>query len=180
MVSLAAVFLAYGLAEMVGGYGFLSVFAAGLALRAQERGHEFHRTMHEFVTQMERLLTMGLLLVFGYSLGSGLLADLTWQGALLGLAAVLVVRPFVGAVAMHGPPCPSRTGAASPSSGCAGSARSTTWPSPWAAPQFPDPGLLWSTVAFTVLVSVVVHGSTAAPVLRRIDRRMGRRTPEPV
>ena len=71
VVSLAAVFLAYGVTEMIGGYGFLSVFAAGLALRAQERGHEFHRTMHDFVTQVERLLTMGLLLVFGYSLGIG-------------------------------------------------------------------------------------------------------------
>lgn len=180
VVSLAAVFLAYGLAELVGGYGFLSVFAAGLALRAQERGHEFHRTMHDFVTQMERLLTMGLLLVFGYSLGSGLLADLTWQGALLGLAAVLVVRPFVGAVAMYRSDVPLQDRRSIAFFGVRGIGSFYYLAFALGSAQFPDPGLMWSTVAFTVLVSVVVHGTTAAPVLRRIDRRMGRRTPEPV
>lgn len=180
VVSLAAVFLAYGVAEMIGGYGFLSVFAAGLALRAQERGHEFHRTMHEFVALVERLLTMGLLLVFGYSLGSGLLADLTWPGALLGLAAVLVFRPFAGAVAMHGSHVPVQDRRSIAFFGVRGIGSFYYLAFATGSAQFPDPGLLWSTVSFTVLVSVLVHGSTAAPVLRRIDRRMGRRTPEPV
>jgi hypothetical protein len=31
-----------------------------------------------------------------------------------------------------------------------------------------------------VLCSVLVHGVTASPVLRTIDRRFGRPTPEPV
>jgi NhaP-type Na+/H+ or K+/H+ antiporter len=45
---------------------------------------------------------------------------------------------------------------------------------------FPGASLLWPTVAFTVLVSIVVHGVSATPIIRRIDRRMGRVTPEPV
>jgi sodium/hydrogen antiporter len=180
VVSLAAVFLAYGVAEMVGGYGFLSVFAAGLALRAQERGHEFHRTMHEFVTQAERLLTMGLLLVFGYSLGSGLLADLTWQGALLGLTAVVVVRPLVGAVALYRSDMPIQDRRSIAFFGVRGIGSFYYVAFALGSAQFPDPGLMWSTVGFTVLVSVLVHGTTAAPTLRRIDRRLGRRTPEPV
>jgi NhaP-type Na+/H+ or K+/H+ antiporter len=180
VVSLAAVFLAYGVAEMIGGYGFLSVFAAGLALRAQERGHEFHRTMHEFVALVERLLTMGLLLVFGYSLGSGLLADLTWPGALLGLAAVLVIRPLVGAVAMYRSDVAVEDRRSIAFFGVRGIGSFYYLAFATGSAQFPDPGLLWSTVAFTVLVSVLVHGSTAAPILRRIDRRLGRRTPVPV
>lgn len=180
VVSLAAVFLAYGVAELIGGYGFLSVFAAGLALRAQERGHEFHRTMHEFVALVERLLTMGLLLVFGYSLGSGLLADLTWQGALLGLAAVLVIRPLVGAVAMYRSHVAVEDRRSIAFFGVRGIGSFYYLAFALGSAQFPEPGLLWSTVAFTVLISVLVHGSTAAPILRRIDRRMGRRTPEPV
>ena len=139
VVSLAAVFLAYGVAELIGGYGFLSVFAAGLALRAQERGHEFHRTMHEFVTQVERLLTMGLLLVFGYSLGSGLLADLTWRAPSWGWRRSWCSVRSSGPWPCTGPTCRSRTGAASRSSGCGGSARSTTWPSPRAVPSSPIP-----------------------------------------
>ena len=179
VVSLAAVFLAYGVTEMVGGYGFLSVFAAGLALRTQERGHEFHRTMHEFVTQVERLLTMGLLLVFGYSLGSGLLADLTWQGALLGLVAVLVIRPLVGTVAMYGSGVPVQDRRSIAFFGVRGIGSFYYMAFATGSAQFPDPGMLWSTVAFTVLVSVVVHGSTAAPVLRRSTGEWGGGPPNP-
>lgn len=136
--------------------------------------------MHEFVTQVERLLTMGLLLAFGYSLGSGLLADLTWQGALLGLVAVLVIRPLVGSVATYGSGVPVRDRRSIAFFGVRGIGSFYYMAFATGSAQFPDPGMLWSTVAFTVLVSVVVHGSTAAPVLRTIDRRMGRRTPEPV
>ena len=36
-----------------------------------------------------------------------------------------------------------------------------------------------ATVSFVVLASVVIHGVSAAPVLRALDRRFGRRTPDP-
>ena len=45
--------------------------------------------------------------------------------------------------------------------------------------SFDDPNLLWSVVGFTVLLSVIVHGTTATPVIRRIDQRFGRKTPDP-
>nr|WP_199268473.1 cation:proton antiporter [Halomarina oriensis] len=35
---------------------------------------------------------------------------------------------------------------------------------------FPDADLLWAVVGFTVLVSVVVHGVTATPVVERLGR----------
>jgi sodium/hydrogen antiporter len=37
--------------------------------------------------------------------------------------------------------------------------------------DFTDAELLWAVTAFVILVSVVVHGVSAAPVLRRIDAR---------
>lgn len=39
---------------------------------------------------------------------------------------------------------------------------------------------IWEAVAFAVLASIVIHGATAAPVLRRLDSRAGRSSPEPV
>jgi NhaP-type Na+/H+ or K+/H+ antiporter len=47
-LALAATFLAYGLVEVVGGYGFLAVFVAARAIRAAERTHEFHSVLHDF------------------------------------------------------------------------------------------------------------------------------------
>jgi NhaP-type Na+/H+ or K+/H+ antiporter len=39
----------------------------------------------------------------------------------------------------------------------------------------PDEPWLWSTVAFTIIVSVILHGVTATPVMARLDAR--RKTP---
>ena len=75
------------------GYGFLAVFVCALTIRAGERNHEFHDEMHDFSDQIERLLMMLVLVLFGGALANGLLAALTWSDVAFGLAVLLVVRP---------------------------------------------------------------------------------------
>lgn len=91
--ALGATFTAYGLTELLHGYGFLAVFVTACTIRAAERNHGYHQVLHGFSEQIERLLTAVLLfLLGGYLVATGL-ADLPWQGALLGLALILVIRP---------------------------------------------------------------------------------------
>src|SRR3712207_4600483 len=40
--------------------------------------------------------------------------------------------------------------------------------------EFEAADLLWSTVALVVLISIVLHGITVTPVMRRVDRRMAK------
>jgi NhaP-type Na+/H+ or K+/H+ antiporter len=40
--------------------------------------------------------------------------------------------------------------------------------------HLPDEPWLWSTVAFTVIISVLLHGVTATPAMARLDARRGR------
>ena len=40
--------------------------------------------------------------------------------------------------------------------------------------HLPDEPWLWSTVAFTVIASVLLHGVTATPAMSRLDARRGR------
>lgn len=180
VVALAAVFLAYGVAEILGGYGFLAVFVAALTLRARERGHEFHGVLHGFIAQVERILTLGLLLMFGYAIGSGLLNGLTLPGAVLALLVVLVIRPVIAWITLAGSGLqrPDRRSIAFFGVKGIGSIYYLAYA--LARVPFQDPDQLWAIVAFTVLVSVVVHGTTATPVMRRIDRRFRRKTPDPV
>ncbi|MFV2100738.1 cation:proton antiporter [Micromonospora sp. LOL_024] len=103
-LALAATFLAYGLVEVVGGYGFLAVFVAARAIRAAERSHEYHAVLHDFAEQIERLLTVLMLLLLGGAVIGGLLAPLTWPAALVGLALVFVIRPLTGWLALRGAP----------------------------------------------------------------------------
>src|SRR4029453_5786066 len=103
-LALAATFLAYGLGEVAGGYGFLAVFVAARAIRAAERSHEYHQVLHDFAEQTERLLTVLLLLLFGGAVVGGLLGPLTWPAALTGLALIFVIRPLTGFLSLRGAP----------------------------------------------------------------------------
>lgn len=101
-VALGASLLTYGITEIVGGYGFLAVFVAAYTLSRYERDHEYHTILHSFPEEIERLFSAALLVAFGGALGGGLLAPLTWQGAAVGVALVLIVRPVAGYIATIG------------------------------------------------------------------------------
>jgi sodium/hydrogen antiporter len=180
VVVLAAVFMSYGLAELLGGYGFLAVFAAGMMLRGWARDHDFHRTSHVFITRFERMLTMGLLVLLGFAVGNGMLAGLPWPLAAFAVLTVILVRPIAGGLAMLGAPVPAPERGAIATFGVKGIGSFYYLAFALGRAEFPGAHLLWPTATLAVLTSVVVHGLTATPVLRRIDRRMGRPTPEPV
>jgi NhaP-type Na+/H+ or K+/H+ antiporter len=170
LVALAAVALAYGLAESLNGYGFVAVFVAAVVLRADERNHEFHGVMHRFVEQIERLLTLGVLLALGYASVHGLLDALTWQSAAVGLLLLAVIRPVVGWVSLAGAGMPRPQRMAVAFFGVRGIG--SFYYLAYAAGQSTFEGLdvLWATVGFTVIVSVVVNGLAAGPVMAWVDR----------
>ena len=87
LLALAALLTAYGAAELVGGYGFLAVFACAMRVRASERGHSYQRAMHAVVERLERLMTLLVLLVLGMAMTRGLLDHLDWRGIVVALGA---------------------------------------------------------------------------------------------
>jgi NhaP-type Na+/H+ or K+/H+ antiporter len=180
VVALSAVFLSYGITEAVGGYGFLAVFCTAVTIRAFERGHEYHRVLHEFVGQFERLLTMAVLLVFGYGLMTGLLHGLTWQAVGWGLVAVLVIRPVTAWLSLCRMAVTTADRRVVAFFGVRGIGSFYYLAFALNAAYFVEGQALWATVSFAVLASIVIHGLSASPVLRTLDRRFGRRTPDPV
>jgi NhaP-type Na+/H+ or K+/H+ antiporter len=179
LLALAGVLLAYGVAETLGGYGFLAVFACAMTMRSAERGHEYHAHMHEIVERLERLLTLVVLLLLGVSMTNGLLRNLSWEAALLAVLLVFVVRPMAGLVAMGFRSSTCRIGDHVLTSGerltisffgvrGVGSLYYLAYAT--GETEFSDSHLLWSTVAFTIGLSVLVHGITATPVMRWLER----------
>ncbi|WP_406068134.1 cation:proton antiporter [Micromonospora sp. NBC_01638] len=177
-LALAATFLAYGLVEVVGGYGFLAVFVAARAIRAAERPSEFHSVLHDFSEQVERLLTLVLLLLLGGAIVGGLLVPLTWSAAAVGLALVLVVRPLTGWLSLRGAPGRPAEHWVISFFGIRGVGSFYYLAYATTKGDFPQAELLWATVGLVVLVSVVLHGVTATPVMQLLDRA-GERTSDP-
>ena len=170
-VALALSLLVYGSAHVVGGYGFLAVFVAALVFRAVESDHEYHLALHDFSEQLETLLVALLLILTGAAIAHGLLDALTWPGALLALTFVLLIRPLGGWVSLAGLGVPSGTRAVIAVFGIRGIATFYYLAYGLAAAGVADEvaRALWAVAGFTVLVSVVLHGTSARQAMRSID-----------
>ena len=185
LLVLAALLLTYGMSELVGGYGFLAVFACGMALRAAERGHEYHRTMHALIANLERLLVLVVLLLLGTAMTKGLLGPLDWRGVLVALVLVFVLRPIAGFLSLG----LWRRRSAYPGGMTRSEALVTAFFGvrgvgslyylAYAAGlhAFPEERWLWSVAAVSITLSVFVHGTLATPVMRHLELRRERITP---
>lgn len=171
LVALAATLIAYAATELAQGYGFLAVFVCALTIRARERHHEFHDELHHFSDQIERLLMLLLLVLFGGALARGLLDALTWQDALVCLAILLLVRPLAGVLAMAGSPHPLRERWLLAFLGIRGIGSIYYVAYGINHGRFGDSERLWAAVGFLILASIVIHGLSSDALLRRLARR---------
>lgn len=179
LLALAALLTSYGAAELVSGYGFLAVFTCAVALRSSSRGHSYQRAMHGVVERLERLMTLLVLLLLGVAMTRGLLDHLDWRGVAVAVALVLVVRPATGWLALtvaardahEDGGLDRREAAAVAFFGVRGVGSLFYLGYAVTHGDVPGEQWLWSTVAFTVILSVLLHGFTATPAMARIDAR---------
>jgi len=169
-VALGITCLSYSLTEVAHGYGFIAVFVTALSLRDAERSHEYHDKLHEFAEQLERLLMMLILVLFGISIAGGLLAPLSWTDALAGLAVLLIVRPLAGLAGLAGAAMPFRERAVIGFFGIRGIGSFYYLAYALNEASFPAADRLWAITGFIVLVSILLHGMTVTPIIGWMDR----------
>lgn len=169
-VALGITCLSYSLTELAHGYGFIAVFVTALALRDAERSHEYHEKLHEFAEQLERLLMMLILVLFGISISGGLLAPLSWADAVAGLAVLLIIRPAAGLAGLAFAATPFRERAVIGFFGIRGIGSFYYLAHALNEASFPAADRLWAITGFIVLVSILLHGTTATPLIRWMDR----------
>ncbi|MDP5184544.1 cation:proton antiporter [Blastococcus sp. BMG 814] len=170
-VALTGIFLAYGVAELIEGYGFLAVFACACTVRAAERAHGRHRVLHAHVEQLERLLTVVVLLLVGGAVARGVLAEVGWQHVLLAVLLLLVIRPAAGALALWGSPTGRRERWVIGFFGVRGIGSLYYMAYGLSEADIPGAEQLWATTVLVVVGSVVVHGLAAGPVMQWLDWR---------
>ena len=170
-VVLAITFLAYGITELFHGYGFLAVFIAAVVLRQYERDHRYHTQLHDFSEGFERLLMTLVLILFGGLISSGLLWALNWRTVVAGLVIVLLFRPVTAFLSLLGADAPLRARAAISFFGIRGIGSLYYLAYALNHYVFEDLNLLWTTVSFTILLSMLVHGASASAAMRYLDRR---------
>jgi NhaP-type Na+/H+ or K+/H+ antiporter len=176
---LALALIAWALADQIGGNGFIAAFVGGLAVgpTAKSAGEQLIR----FTDAEGQLLSLSVFFVFG-ALAIGLIRPLSWGVALYALLSLTAIRVLPVALSLlrmrlawvsilfagwFGP-----RGLASIVLGLIIVAE---------APHLAGRNVIETVVASTVLLSVLLHGITAAPLsaayARRVER-MARDTPE--
>ena len=168
-VALATVLLVYGGVELLGAYGFVAVFWAGVTFRRYEFEHEVNRRVHDGADEYSKLFELAVLLVAGSLVTLDGLSEPGVAGWLLAPLLLLVIRPAIvlalsggsllgwgqrlflawfgvrGIAALFYAAYVIHSGALSDD-------EATT--------------VFWTALA-VVLVSVVVHGVSASPLSRR-------------
>lgn len=164
--------LSYGATELAQGYGFLGVFVAALTLRSVERDHEFHRHLHRFAEEIERLTLAVLLLLLGASFVTQFVPFVTWPTVAAALLILLVIRPLSGLISLVGEQDPLADRCAIAFFGIRGMGSFYYLAYALTEATFPEAGVVWTTVMLVVVLSIAIHGATVTPVMRRIERRV--------
>ncbi|MCW3797988.1 cation:proton antiporter [Sphingomonas sp. BN140010] len=167
VIALAGVMAVYGLTELVEGYGFIAAFVSGLILRRQESGHKFHTQLHDFTQAIEHALTSVLLIALGAALPA-LLPNLTMAGAAIGAALLFLIRPSFGWLALIGTLKRGRERAVVAFYGVRGIGSVYYLAYAGSHAELVNEAELWAVVAFTILLSTVVHGFTAGLAVERV------------
>lgn len=170
LVVLGTLLLAYGLAELAEGYGFLAVFVGAVTARQRENASRYHKISHHFIDQIEQIVLVAVLLGFGGLLAGGVLRDLTLAGAVLSLALIFVFRPMAGLLAESLCDLPLIGKMAVAFLGIRGMGSLYYLAYGQNHGEFQGIEQLWAIVCFTILISIVVHGIASARFLAHVEK----------
>lgn len=160
VIAFAGVLIAYGFTEIVEGYGFIAAFVAGVTLRRVESEDRFHRRLHDFSESLEHTLTALLLVALGAALPT-LWPWLDWSHALIGIGLVFVIRPAAAWLSLVGTGMDRRSRWVTAFYGVRGIGSVYYLAYAGHHLELTNEETLWATVAFTIVLSTIVHGTTA-------------------
>lgn len=170
IVAIGMAFAAYGMTELIHGYGFVAVFLAAVAFRDFEREHDFHEELHDFAEQIERLMMMVLLVCLGSIAVSGpLFANVDCRVVVVAVLTLAVVRPLLGWLSLMGSPRSTGENLVIAVFGIRGLGSIYYLAYATGQAHFKQVEVIWTTVVLIILASIVVHGIAVTPTMRWID-----------
>ncbi|MFK8183389.1 MAG: cation:proton antiporter [Phormidesmis sp.] len=167
---ISAIFLSYGIAEAVHGYGFLAVFAASVSSRQNvEKFHDYYAKPYQFATQLERVFAGLLLIALGGFVATTNMALFSWQNLLFAVLFMLLVRPLSGRLALLGMGLSQLEANAIAFLGIRGFGSFYYLAYAQNNATFESIHLIWGIVTLTVLLSLLFHGNVATLAMEKID-----------
>ena len=170
-VALSATLLVYGATELLQGYGFIAVFVCAVTLRNFEMDHKYHKKLHSFSDQIERILVAVVLILFGGSIAYGILSILDWQFVFFGLASIFIVRPLCAYFSVMRTGLRMKEKSMISFFGIKGVGSLFYLSFALNEAPFQNAAELWCVVSFIVLGSILIHGFSAAKTMARVEEQ---------
>lgn len=170
ILSLSVILLPYALAEVIGGYGFLSVFFAACMFSNYEKHQEHMNSLHDFNEELESFavavifITIGIFIAMHYRM----LTD--WPVMAVAALLVLVVRPAAGYLSLIGTKLNRLQRFALAFYGIRGIGSIFYLAFALTEADFEQPKKLIEITTATIFLSVVIHGVTARWIHKKIEK----------
>ncbi len=163
VLSLALVFLTFGLTSILGGSGFLAVYLAGIVLGNREFIHR--RSLLRFHDGLAWLMQITMFLTLGLLVFPSRLVPVAGSGLLIAAALMLIARPVSIFITLPGRRFDIREKLFLSWVGLRGAVPIILATFPLLA-QIPQADMMFNVVFFVVLTSVLLQGTTITPLAR--------------
>lgn len=185
-IGLSIILITYALTELINGYGFLSVFVAGLMVQRISANPNRRLSQLEFTEQLEKLMEVGTILLLGSLLRIEPILEFGGESLLIAGLLIFAIRPLGAWISTT-------------NLGFAKSPRSHFHPTiRWLLGWFGVrgvgslyylsyalgkslPGELGEKIAWitsiTVVMSIIIHGISATPIMKWYEQTAQEREP---
>lgn len=171
VITLSAVLVTYGLAAAIGGNGFLAVYLAGIAMNGEDFIHK--RSLIRFHDAVAWLMQITMFLVLGLLVFPSDLIPVAGSAILVALFLMLVARPLAVMVALLGARIGFSEWVLVSWVGLRGAVPIVLATFPYVA-GLAVADKIFNVVFFAVLLSVLLQGTTIAPLARllKLDTKL--------
>lgn len=170
MLAVAMALLVYGATELMDGYGFISVFVCAITFRHYEKENVYHNELHSFTDQIERLILCVLLMLLGGAAAKGILVVITWEMVVFVIVFLLIIRPLFSLVSLSGCKIGKKEKYIISFFGIRGIGSLFYLSFAISRTRFDFEEELWAIVSLTIIVSIVLHGVSAASAIRHAEK----------
>jgi len=170
-VAVSLTLIAYGAAEVISAYGFLSVFFAGLFAHYHKHvSNEKSKSEPSlnFISNIEKFLIIFWMIFFGGSIMAGILNYNTLSSVIFCFFLVLIARPILGFMSLWKTGLSYKERFFISSFGIRGIGSVFYLTYAVKHGDFENINSVYAIVALVILISIVLHGLTAKRLLRKL------------
>ncbi len=169
ILALALTLLPYGLTELLGGYGFIAAFIAACAFSNSEDKAEHMDSLHDFTEEVERIIVALLFVFIGIYVCAAINELLDLMIFTAALLVLLVIRPVSGWLALQRTDLSAFEKFTLSFYGIRGVGSVFYLMYAFEKTQFPDSYKLIHITTVVIVLSVLIHGLTAAAIQKRLN-----------